>query len=162
MIWQKYINDKYKISIYYPSDVKIINELDLPSGTKNLQRTWHLLLTNQKDYPEKLENSLYGKGLYYIQVEISDSSNYNFPFKGEVQVTENNFNTLFDRGNSEKGFLRSRPTLKNKNTTYPKHGNIYYVIYDYNRIIEINATSDNLDIIPFTTLDKIVSSFQLL
>lgn len=160
--WQKYTNDKYKISIDYPPDTKLIKELDLSSGTRNLQKTWHLLFTNQKDYPEKVENSLYGKGFYYIQIEISDSTNYDFPFRGKIQVTENNFNSLFGSENSEKGFLRSRSTLKTKGTTYPKHGHISYVIYDYNRIIEINIDSDNIDIIPFTVLDKIVSSFQLL
>ncbi len=159
--WKKYTNDKYKFSIVYPSEIKHITELGFPSGRRNMSKNWHLLLTNQVDYP-KLENDLYGKGLYYIQIEISDSTNYVFQWKGNIKVTENNFNSLFGGETSEKGFLAGRPTLKTKGTTYPKHGNISYVIYDNSRIIEITADSDNLDIIPFTTLDKIISSFQLL
>jgi hypothetical protein len=158
--WKRYVNDKYKFSIVYPSDVKHITELGLPAGTRNMSKNWHLLLTNQIDYP-KLENDLYGKGLYFIQIEISDSTNYVFPFKDKILVTKDNFNSLFGEETSEHGYIEGRPTVKNKSTTYPKHGHIYYVIYDNNRIIEINADSDNLDKIPFTTLDKIISSFQL-
>jgi hypothetical protein len=159
--WQSYISDKYKFSIDYPSDVTVINELNQSSGTKNMQKTWHLMLTNQKDYP-KVENSLYGKGYYYIQIEISDSTNYEFPFKGRILVTEDNFNSLFESKNSEKGYLGNSPTLKSKNTIYPKHGHIDYIIYNNGQIIEVNIDSDNLDIIPFTILDKIISSIHLL
>lgn len=156
--WGTYTNDKNKVSINYPPDTKAIIETD-PSTISN---EWRLLLTNQKNYPDKLEKRLYGKGLYFIQIRITNSANYDYPGKGKINITEENFNALFGKEKSEKGLIRSRPTIKIKDVTYPKLGSVNYVIYDYNRIIFIYASSDNTDVTPFTTLDKIVSSFQLL
>lgn len=160
MMWNKYRNDIYNISLEYPSDTKTFIELNDTLKFKNSQKIWHLILTNQGDYP-RLENNLNGKGYYYIQIISTDSSNYDIPLKGKTRITKDNFNNLLGNESYEKGFLSSRPTLKFKETTYPKHGSIDYVIYDNDRIIEINAVSDNLDLIPFASLDKIVSSFQL-
>lgn len=159
--WSNYLNSEMAFSIKYPNDAVVVNE-------EKKENAWYLLISNDNNLLEQIKykqaniNNEFKGDSYSIQVYIYDSLKYEVPMsRGKViTINEDNLDQfhLGGPGEVEKGSLGGRPTLKSRQTTLNKQGNVTYSILDDKRLIRILLSSSNLNKYSYVFLDEILSS----
>jgi hypothetical protein len=176
--WKIYANTDLGFSIDYPSNMYLYREGW--EDTKLPRQLWSIGWANLKN--ERVKNAydpnttgikredLYHLGYYSFSVSVDNEAMYQAPYSTTKEpITEENLILLL--GEPQKFSYTSfqgRLAVRDESTAIYGYlntdvgGSVNYYILDGQRVIRLEGTTSNLNKVPISAIDQILSTFKFL
>jgi hypothetical protein len=175
--WKTYQNLKLDFSLQYPTEMRISSEEVYNVASKN----WsiHFTTAPKSEIEKEFANTTtpyflktqhyYDKAYYTISIEVENDPQFKPRYEKSEPLTIANLSSVFmTKPPVNYSKFNGKPSVSTQSTfASGKHtsqigGTISYYVLDKNRSIHLTGTSHNLQEIPITALDKILSTFTIL